>query len=127
MCGSNPVDLVVWSEIVRSGARATEDSLRLSKAQLAEDAVIFGLRMNEGISLELLEQRFGGPAIDVFRPRLNDLIHAGLAEASGRERIRLTRAGRLVADAIGAEFVGTVDEGCGGFQAVDNSVCRISV
>jgi len=125
--GSNPADLVAWSEIVRRGARATEDSLRLSKAQLAEDAVIFGLRMNEGISLELLEQRFGGPAIDVFRPRLNDLIHAGLAEASGRERIRLTRAGRLVADAIGAEFVGTVDEGCGGFQAVDNSVCRISV
>src|SRR6266403_1482363 len=59
------------------------------------ERIIFGLRTNEGILRSKIVDH---------EAELDDLEKAGYLEARG-DRVRLTRAGRLVADEIGALFV----------------------
>jgi oxygen-independent coproporphyrinogen-3 oxidase len=82
----------------------TEDRRAVTPALLAEDALVFGLRMNDGVAL--------GP----WRTRTPDLPWTSVMETLGALEeagrllstdgvVRLTPAGRLVADAIGAEII----------------------
>ena len=102
---SNPPDLARWLEDIAAGRRATADRVPLTNDLLAADTVIFGLRMNEGVSLPQLQKRFPSlhwsAALDLW-PRL---LFEGLIEATPEGRISLTVRGRLVADAIGAEIL----------------------
>lgn len=104
--GANASDLEKWSEAVGRGERMTEDRTALTPALLAEDAVVFGLRLNSGVDLAALRARFAGVAgwaeVDAA---LDRCVDGGLAERSG-EAVRLTRAGRLLADAVGSELMG---------------------
>lgn len=104
--GTNPPDLDAWITLLDRGERAMFDRVDLSPAQIAEDSLIFGLRMNDGVDVAALAVRCGRAALDHFRLALDRLVADGLAEWSG-DRIALTRAGRLVVDAIGAELVGS--------------------
>lgn len=102
---SNPADLAKWLDDVAAGRRATADRVALTNELLAADSVIFGLRMNEGVSLPQLQRRFPTPrwsgALDLW-PKL---LLEGLMEATPEGRISLTVRGRLVADAIGGEIL----------------------
>ena len=102
---SNPADLAKWLDDVATGRRATADRVALTNELLAADSVIFGLRMNEGVSLPQLQRRFPTPrwsgALDLW-PKL---LLEGLMEATPEGRISLTVRGRLVADAIGGEIL----------------------
>jgi oxygen-independent coproporphyrinogen-3 oxidase len=102
---SNPPDLVRWHADVAAGKRATADSVALTNELLAADSVIFGLRMNDGVSLPRLQKRFPTPqwsgVLDLW-PRL---LTEGLLTATAEGRISLTVRGRLMADAIGAEIL----------------------
>ncbi|MDR2675375.1 MAG: radical SAM family heme chaperone HemW [Opitutaceae bacterium] len=103
--GANPPDLGAWLAGLARGERAAEGRVALTEALLAEDALIFGLRMNAGVDLAALRGRHPGAgwaAADAFAARLAD---EGLAEREG-DKLRLTLKGRLVADAIGVEAVG---------------------
>ncbi|MDE0820113.1 MAG: coproporphyrinogen III oxidase, partial [Opitutales bacterium] len=80
------------------------DESELTPGELALDSVIFGLRMNEGIDMDVLEARFPGLEGPRVEPFLHSLVEEGLAEASGRQ-FRLTVRGRLVVDRIGAELL----------------------
>ena len=64
--GANPGDIEAWLAALARGGRATEERVPLTPAQLAEDALIFGLRMNEGVDLAALRARGwrGMPARD---------------------------------------------------------------
>ncbi|MGH8020889.1 MAG: radical SAM family heme chaperone HemW [Opitutaceae bacterium] len=108
--GSNASDLELWRADVAQGKRAQLEGSVLTPARLAEDAIIFGLRMNAGIDLAGLRARFAAAAVDVFQTQLDELVAQGLAQRSGKAGIVLSDAGRIVADAIGAEFVGAADE-----------------
>lgn len=108
--GANPSDLKLWGEQVRGGVRMTEDRVELTPAMLVEDAVVFGLRLNAGVRPAALRERFGGVSgWGVLEAALARLVEEGLAEA-GEEAgaVRLTRRGRLLADAVGAELMGLV-------------------
>jgi oxygen-independent coproporphyrinogen-3 oxidase len=109
--GANPADLDAWINLVAAGTRTATDRVSLSSAQLVEDALIFGLRLNAGVDLRNLGERFGTATLTPFRATLDRLIEDGLAHWADREheRIALTPAGRLVADAVGGELLG-----CGG-------------
>jgi oxygen-independent coproporphyrinogen-3 oxidase len=102
---SNPPDLGLWLGDVAAGRRATADRTALTDELLGADAVIFGLRMNEGVSLPRLQKRF--PAAPWLR--LHDMIPRllleGLMTATPEGNIRLTDRGRLVADAVGADIL----------------------
>lgn len=112
--GRNPADLARWADDVRAGRRASEEREELSAAQLLEDCLIFGLRMNAGVSLEGLQRRFepelaaegrGDALWREVNSRLERLEIEGLIGSDGG-RLRLTDRGRLLADAVGEEWLG---------------------
>jgi oxygen-independent coproporphyrinogen-3 oxidase len=73
--------------------RAFEE--HLEDATRESERIIFGLRTNDGILRSKIVDH---------EAELDDLEKAGYLEARG-DRVRLTRAGRLVADEIGTLFV----------------------
>jgi oxygen-independent coproporphyrinogen III oxidase len=104
--GANAADLAAWAAAVDRGGRAGVDRMRLHPGQLAEDALIFGLRMNDGVDLAALERRFGRGAFEPFGAAISGFVADGLAGWHDGRRLALTREGRLVADRMGAELIG---------------------
>jgi oxygen-independent coproporphyrinogen-3 oxidase len=107
--GANVADLEQWQAHVAAGRRMTEDRLAATPAQLAEDALIFGLRMNAGVDLASWRERCPEApwlAVDQLARRLAD---DGLAEYAG-DRLRLTDRGRLLADSVGLEVMEAFQE-----------------
>jgi oxygen-independent coproporphyrinogen-3 oxidase len=102
--GANIADLEKWSDFVGRGERVTEDRVALTPALLAEDALIFGLRMNAGVDLSGWRQRCPDAPWKAVDAVLDQLVHDGLAQRVG-ERVRLSDRGRLLADSVGAEIM----------------------
>jgi oxygen-independent coproporphyrinogen-3 oxidase len=102
--GGNVADLDRWLAHVARGERVTEDRVALTPALLAEDALIFGLRMNAGVDLARWRVR----APEAPWPAVEDVL-ASLAanELLVREGevVKLTQRGRLIADSVGAEIM----------------------
>jgi oxygen-independent coproporphyrinogen-3 oxidase len=112
--GTNACDLGAWLAGLAKGARATGDRVRLTPALLAEDALIFGLRMNAGVDVEALRvkaRESGAVALDWggVDALVERLVREALAVREGG-CVRLTLKGRLVADAIGGEMLGALTE-----------------
>ncbi len=102
--GANIADLDQWLAHVGRGERVTEDRVAVTPLQLAEDALIFGLRMNAGVDVARWKARCPEapwPEVEVLLDRLAD---SGLAWREG-SRVRLTDRGRLLADSVGAEVM----------------------
>jgi oxygen-independent coproporphyrinogen-3 oxidase len=103
--GSNVADLARWLSDLDRGVRMTEDRTRLSADLLLEDGLIFGLRLNEGVDLGLWRSRCPNGPWDEVHYRLDRLAAEGwVVRTPGRAR--LTVRGRLLADAVGGEFIG---------------------
>jgi oxygen-independent coproporphyrinogen-3 oxidase len=102
--GSNVASLPQWSANVARGLRMTEDRTELSAALLAEDALVFGLRMNEGVDLGLLRARCPDAPWDRVEALIARLADEGLAAVDGA-RVRLEPRGRLLADSVGSEVM----------------------
>jgi len=102
---SNPADLTRWHADIDGGRRAMTDRVALGAELLAADSVIFGLRMNDGVSLPRLQKRFPTPHWSGVADLWPRLLLEGLMVATPEGRISLTTRGRLVADAIGAEIL----------------------
>jgi len=82
-----------------------EEWTELDNQELARDAILFGLRMNKGVKVNRIAERF---AMDqsVFSGIinfLNALVTEGLVEKEGGN-YRLTKEGRIRCDAIGSEL-----------------------
>lgn len=103
--GANPPDLGLWLDDVAAGRRATADRVGLTSALLAADSVIFGLRMNAGVSLPDLQRRWPTAPWSALFDLLPKFLLEGLMVHSPEGRIRLTPRGRLLADAVGAEVL----------------------
>jgi oxygen-independent coproporphyrinogen-3 oxidase len=102
--GANVADLGQWLAHLARGARVTEDRVAVTAALLAEDALIFGLRMNEGVDVAAWRARCPEapwPAVELLLARC---VAEGLAVREG-PRVRLTNRGRLLADSVGAELM----------------------
>lgn len=102
--GANISDLAIWRERVARGERLTEDRTALTPALLAEDALVFGLRMNAGVDLAVWQASCPGAPWTEVEGLAERLAVEGLAERSG-SRLLLTNRGRLLADSIGAEMM----------------------
>jgi oxygen-independent coproporphyrinogen-3 oxidase len=110
--GANVADLEAWLTGLARRERATEDRVILTPELLLEDSLIFGLRMNEGVDLAGLRRRFPQGAWSEVDLVVGRLIDGGLARGEG-ERLALTTKGRLLADAVGLEFMEALPEGLG--------------
>jgi oxygen-independent coproporphyrinogen III oxidase len=98
--GANVADLDAWRSGITRGERATDDRVRLTPALLAEDSLIFGLRLNDGVDLRALRERFPSVPWAAVEGIVQRFVDDGLAVQQA-ERLRLTRRGRLVADSVG--------------------------
>lgn len=110
--GGNVADLARWHGHLARGERVTEDRVALTPSQLAEDALIFGVRMNAGVNLSELRERFPSAPWNSVDTEVARLVEAGVAE-SGDGHLRLTPRGRLIADAVGAELMEAFSEAAG--------------
>ena len=102
---TQPHSLEQWLSGLDSGRMPFADEGHLTPRMLAQDCLIFGLRMNDGVDLDALQARFPGvlpPSWEMFRQAL---IEEGLALERG-SFLCLTNAGRLLADRIGEEILG---------------------
>ncbi len=102
--GANVADLTTWSAAVARGERMTEDRVDLTPAALAEDALIFGLRMNAGVDLAHWRSRAPAAPWSEIDGCLATLVESGLV-LHDAGRLRLTRRGRLLADSVGVEIM----------------------
>jgi oxygen-independent coproporphyrinogen-3 oxidase len=102
--GANIASLPDWEARVGRGERMTEDRTLLTPALLAEDALVFGLRMNEGVDIGLLRSRCPEAPWEGVEALLTRLVGEGLASRDGM-RVRLESRGRLLADNVGSEIM----------------------
>jgi oxygen-independent coproporphyrinogen-3 oxidase len=101
---ANPPSLKLWANSIIHNELAHANVDRIDEKTLAEDSIIFGLRMNRGIDLCAVKKRFH--AVDFSKM---DELFAGLAEENLVEKrdgwVKLTDGGRLVADAVAREIL----------------------
>ena len=89
------------SAVRRNGHGISEDAL-LTPAEAADEALVMGLRLREGIDAGAIARRFGLGAIVDWR-RVDRLVASGHLTRVD-DRIALTAAGRLLLDWILAEI-----------------------
>lgn len=107
--GANIADLEQWHTGLAEGRRVTEDRLALTPRQLAEDALIFGLRMNAGVNLGHWRGRSPAAPWTGIEELAGRLAQEGLANYYGT-RLQLTTRGRLLADNVGLEIMEAFQE-----------------
>lgn len=111
---ANPADLRRWLDALADGVPARTDVVELDAATLFADALVFGLRMNEGVNPPALARRFFGDAARVpakLAALAENLREEGyLAENLPAGTLALNARGLLVADAVGAEVLAALDD-----------------
>jgi oxygen-independent coproporphyrinogen III oxidase len=101
----NVPDLAAWLADLDGGRRSGADRVELTPRLLAEDSLIFGLRMNEGVDLAALRARHPAAPWERVEALAGRLVEEELATQAGDGRLRLTLRGRLVADAVGGQIM----------------------
>jgi putative oxygen-independent coproporphyrinogen III oxidase len=88
------------SGLRRNGHGMAEEQA-LSPSEAADEALVMGLRLSEGIDARALSERFGRPIVD--EKAVERLVSSGHLERDS-DRLRATPAGRLLLDRVLAEI-----------------------
>jgi oxygen-independent coproporphyrinogen-3 oxidase len=91
---------------VSDGRSPVAERRVLGHAERYEDALFMGLRLAEGLDLPVIEARYGSDVWGRYGHELARAVDAGLLVHEPGRRIRLTRAGMLVANDVMAVFIG---------------------
>lgn len=105
---TNPANLEGWLKGIEAKQPVREQTKDLKNHDLLADSLIFGLRLNSGISPFALAQRFQTELPKSISILFADLVEEGLMELRG-EFFKLTGEGRLRADAIGVAVLEKFD------------------
>ena len=89
---------------VANGGSPVSQEQALSVEERATDALFLGLRLTEGVDVEAVERRYGVRVWERWGGELTRCVEAGLL-ADERDRLRLTRKGRLLASEVMQVFV----------------------
>ena len=100
----NTPDFDKWLSGINAHSPILEDIVELNDDELFADSLIFGLRMVEGVNFPTLCERFPKANHAKYLPTIDFLESEGLLEKS-ENKIKLTKRGRLVADAIAVELL----------------------
>jgi oxygen-independent coproporphyrinogen-3 oxidase len=87
-----------------AGKSPVAESEKLSPEASARELLVFGLRRIEGVSRREFAEQTGAAVDDLVGPTLRKFVGLGLLDDDG-ERIRLTREGLFVSDAIWPEML----------------------
>lgn len=99
----NPADLAKWLDGLTSGAPHLTEVVALTPDMLFNDALTFGLRLNEGVNVAASATRFGVTPPAKLDRYFATLADEGLLTHDGSV-IRCTDEGRLMADGIAADL-----------------------
>lgn len=99
----NPASVKKWADAL-SGASAMEDVVVLDDCELYSSALIFGLRLNDGVDLAELKSRFPGADENKYAAAISNLCQNGLLEKRN-SRLLLTKEGRLYADSVAVDLL----------------------
>lgn len=95
-----------WLAAVRRNGHGLEAADLLTPGQRATEALVMGLRLNEGVDLAAIAVSTGVALDDLLdKPVATNLIRHGLLARDG-DRLRVTESGMLLLDRILAEAVG---------------------
>lgn len=100
----NVSDTAQYVQRLSSGQEAAAESEVLSPLDRAGETAMLRLRLIEGVQLDEFERATGYDARTLFAPLITSHVAAGLLQIDDRH-VALTRAGRLVADAVMADFL----------------------
>jgi oxygen-independent coproporphyrinogen-3 oxidase len=101
---SNSASLEVWASSLRRGEQAREDVVELAAAASAREALIFGLRLVEGVDLDDLSERFRVDTRSLFGREIGELVDEGLLVREAA-RIRIPRDGFLTSNSVLSRLV----------------------
>ncbi|MCP1198903.1 radical SAM family heme chaperone HemW [Notoacmeibacter sp. MSK16QG-6] len=90
-----------WLEMVEESGAGTAEIEQLTDYEQADEMLLMGLRLTEGLDLARYEAIAGR---DLAPERLSLLIDEGFVEPLGNSRVRATRAGMVVLDAVVADL-----------------------
>ncbi len=100
---ANPSSQKEWIEGINANTPKRVEEVALNENMLAEDSLIFGLRMNSGVDLDEWKVSYPNVKFQKYADLFDRLVKNSLCEYS-ESKIRLTKTGRLVADSI-AELI----------------------
>lgn len=92
-----------WEARLASGERPVEAEERLGPKELAEEALLLGLRTTAGIDLASWQRRFGADLLATNATLVSRLVDEGRIVVT-RQRLVPTLAGLAVADGLAAAF-----------------------
>ena len=102
----NTPDFDAWVAGINSSTPAYEDIVELDDDEMFSSALIFGLRMCDGVDLDSLKTRFPAANHEKYAAPLKFLRDEGLVETGGNfSTVKLTRRGKLLADAVAVELL----------------------
>ena len=103
---ANVAHLGRWQGLLEAGTLPVESRETLGADELADEAVLLGLRrMVDGLSFDVLERDYGVDLLTDKRAELAALEGAGLVTVTPRG-VRLTAEGGTVADAVALKLIG---------------------
>jgi oxygen-independent coproporphyrinogen-3 oxidase len=89
---------------IGAGSAVVSERRILTDDERLGDALFTGLRLNDGLQLDVLSERYGTDIWQRYGERLAPYLQAGLLLNEG-DRVRLTRQGMLLAHEVMAVFV----------------------
>jgi oxygen-independent coproporphyrinogen-3 oxidase len=100
----NTSKLADYLKIIAAGENPEEGFEELSPSARLREALVFGLRMNRGVDLQVLVTKFGCALEENTQEQINQLVKGCLL--SQRQNIlQVTPAGRLVLDMIAVKLI----------------------
>ena len=101
---SNQVSFEKYKESVVAGEFPWETRLELDPHTRMVEALLMGLRLNQGVDLIAMSDRYKIDVEEFVLARLGNLIHAGLLEFQG-SLMRFTDRGRLLSNVVFERFI----------------------
>ncbi|MGY5267976.1 radical SAM family heme chaperone HemW [Clostridium thiosulfatireducens] len=101
---SNIEDICEYSKCIMQNIRPVSEEIELTKKDKIEEFIFMGLRMNEGINVDIFKERFDTDFYDIYQEVMDKLIKRELVRFDGKN-ISLTQKGREISNSVFIEFL----------------------
>lgn len=101
---SNIEDLNEYNNKINQNIKPISEENKLSEKDKIEEFIFMGLRMNEGINLEVFKERFKVDFYELYKDVLDKLLERELIKLD-KFNLSLTQKGREISNSVFIEFI----------------------